>query len=194
MADTVLINPEQLDGTLILPSGRLVLKYKCDEVHPIPPDPDKERMGPERSATKPFKSPEEFSYNVFISHASEDKPTVKQLIRDFRKKNITYWVDEEQITPVDRVTEKIEEGLEQSKYVLVCLSANLGRSHWVRAEYGPILNKEFNRDSRISVKRVITLKLDDSSDDDIPLLLYDKKRTNYSNKTEYRHLLEFLKT
>jgi hypothetical protein len=135
-----------------------------------------------------------FKYNAFISHASEDRPVVEQIIQDFRRAGVTYWVDHEQIDFGDRITEKIEEGLRESKYVVVCLSANLGRSNWVRAEYGSILHKELGRSSQGSGRKVIPLKLDDSSDDEIPLLLYDKRRAHYSNVTEFNQLLEFLKS
>jgi len=135
-----------------------------------------------------------FKYNAFIGHASEDKPVIERIIQDFKRAGVTYWVDHEQIDFGDRITEKIEEGLRESKYVLVCLSANLGCSNWVRAEYGSILHKELGRSSQGSGKKVIPLKIDDSSDDEIPLLLYDKRRANYSNVTEFNQLLEFLKS
>lgn len=155
---------------------------------------DKQRpKGQTQSPRAGIKASDEFQYDVFISYASEDRPVVEQIIQDFRRAGVTYWVDHEQIDFGDRITEKIEEGLRESKYVVVCLSANLGRSNWVRAEYGSILHKELGRISQGSGRKVIPLKLDDSSDDNIPLLLYNKRRANYSNVTEFNQLLEFLK-
>jgi hypothetical protein len=132
-----------------------------------------------------------YQYDVFISHSSQDKLVIERIIQDLRNNGITYWVDHEQIKFGDYVTNKIEDGLRRSKSVLVCLSSNLGRSNWCRAEYGPILNREL---SKPSGKRVIPLRLDKCDEDDIPTLLYDIKRADYSNNEEYNALLKFLKT
>jgi hypothetical protein len=132
-----------------------------------------------------------FNFDVFISHSSKDKKTVLDIIQGFKRKGVTYWVDHEQIEYGDMITGKIEEGLKNSKYILVVLSKHLGKSNWSRIEYGPILNREYNKKSG---KKVIPLKIDDCNEDDIPLLLYDKKRAHYSNKEEFNDLLDYLKT
>lgn len=133
---------------------------------------------------------ESFYFNVFICHSSKDKKEVLDIIQAFKRKGVTYWVDHEQIEYGDEITGKIEDGLKNSKYTLVLLSKNLGKSNWCRKEYGPILNREYNKKSG---KKVIPLKIDDCNDDDIPLLLYDKRRADYSNKEEFDDLLDYLK-
>lgn len=134
-----------------------------------------------------------YKYDIFISHSSKDKQIVEKIIQDFRLAGITYWVDHEQINFGDAVTDKIENGLRESKNILVCISSNLGKSNWCRAEYGPILNRELSRSSKPTVNKVIPLRLDDCDDDDIPILLYDRKRADYSNNEEYSELLKFLR-
>jgi small GTP-binding protein len=131
-----------------------------------------------------------FEYDVFICHSSKDKPKIEALIKDLKKEKITYWVDAEQINFGDQITQKIEEGLKKSKYVIPCVSKNLNISGWTRAEYGAILNAEFSGSSE---RIVVPLKLDNCEDSDIPLLLRDKKRVNYSNSTEFNELIDFLK-
>lgn len=131
-----------------------------------------------------------YQYDVFVSHSSQDKSVIERIVQDFRNNGITYWIDHEQINFGDFVTGKIEDGLRKSKNVLVCLSSNLGHSNWCRAEYGPILNREL---SKPSGKKVIPLRLDNCDEDDIPTLLYDIKRADYSNNEEYNALLKFLK-
>jgi hypothetical protein len=44
-----------------------------------------------------------------------------------------------------------------------------------------------------SERTVIPLKLDNCEDDDIPLLLRDKKRVTYSDKDEFINFARFLK-
>ncbi len=131
-----------------------------------------------------------YDFDVFISHSSEDKTVICDIVKDFSDANLKCWVDHEQIKYGDRITEKIEDGLTKSRHILVCLSNNLGKSNWCKAEYGPLLNKSF---SEVSDRRVIPLRLDDCTDDNIPSLLYDIKRANYSKKEEYKELIEFLK-
>lgn len=133
-----------------------------------------------------------YKYDVFISHSSKDQPLVEQIVEDLRAAGITYWVDSEQITFGDPITGKIEEGLRESKNVLVCMSLNLGQSNWCRAEYGPVLNRELR--NKPSSRKVLPLKLDNCGDDDIPMLLYDRKSAEYSNPEEYNELLRFLKS
>ena len=127
--------------------------------------------------------------HAFICHSSKDLQAVKTLMQKFRDAGIHYWVDHEQIQFGDSITAKIEEGLQHSQYVIVCLSGNLGKSNWCRAEYGPILNRECGPNAK---RRVIPVKLDDCSDDDIPILLYDKRRADFAKPDEMSELLRFL--
>jgi formylglycine-generating enzyme required for sulfatase activity len=131
-----------------------------------------------------------FEYDVFICHSSKDKPIIKTLIEDFKKENITYWVDAEHINYGDQITRKIEDGLNKSKYVIPCLSKDLNTSGWTRAEYGAILNAEFSGNSE---RIVIPLMLDNCDVNDIPALLRDKRRVIYLDKTDFDGFINFLK-
>lgn len=131
-----------------------------------------------------------FEYDVFICHSSKDKSVIESIVKEFKREKIRYWLDDEQITFGDPITQKIEDGLRKSKYVMPCISMNLATSGWTRAEYGSILNAEFSGNSE---RIVIPLKLDNSSDNDMPFLLRDKKRVTYSNKIEFAEFIKFLK-
>ena len=146
---------------------------------------------PSISSSEGNKIMSSFEYDVFICHSSMDKPVIAALIEDFKKENITYWIDAEQINFGHFVTQKIEDGLKNSRYVIPCLSKNLSTSGWSRAEYSSILNAEFSGNSE---RIVIPLKLDNCEESDIPLLLNDKKRVTYSNKTEFKEFVEFLRS
>ncbi len=133
-----------------------------------------------------------FEYDIFICHSSKDKPfIIENIIPEFKRQGITYWFDAEQIKFGEPITQKIEDGLQKSKYVMPCLSENLTRSGWTRAEYGSILNAEFSGNSE---RVTIPIKLDNCSDNDIPFLLRDKKRVDYSNKVEFAEFIKFLKS
>jgi hypothetical protein len=132
-----------------------------------------------------------YNFDVFICHSSKDKPIIEQIATDFRNRGVKCWVDAEQIGFGQSITGQIEKGLQNSKHVLVCLSPNLGKSNWCRAEYGAILHRYF---SGATNKRVIPLTLDNVSDDNIPLLLYDLRRADYSDKGEFDELVNYLKS
>jgi len=145
---------------------------------PILPEEDDEHEQP----THPF--------SVFLSHSSADKETVLKVIEAFKKANISYWVDHERIKFGDSIIAKIEEGLQKSKSVVVCLSEKLITSGWCRAEYGVILYREFSGDTS---RRVIPLSLDGSNNSNsIPLLLSDKLRADFTNQNNFSQFIQFL--
>lgn len=132
-----------------------------------------------------------FDFDVFLCHSSADKPVVLDMARAFRDNGIRYWLDSEQIDFGASITQKIEDGLKRSKFIVPCLSENLSKSGWTRAEYGAILNAEF---SGTSERVVVPVKVSDAlSDSAIPLLLRDKKRVLYTNSVEFGQFLAFLR-
>jgi hypothetical protein len=150
----------------------------------------------EEIAMKPILPREEsvpgqnFPFHVFLSHASTDKPEVLRLIEILKNAGITYWVDHERINFGDGIVAKIEDGLKRSRYVVVCLSDSLAASGWCRAEYGPILYREFSGDTS---RRVIPLSLDGSKNaESIPLLLSDKMRADLTSPSSVAAFIEFL--
>lgn len=64
-------------------------------------------------------------YDAFISHASEDKPTIA---RDLAQQLVSYklkvWYDEFTLGIGDSLTEKINHGLNNSRFGIVILSKN----------------------------------------------------------------------
>lgn len=136
-------------------------------------------------------SDEPFLHDVFISYASADLPLVTAMEGRLLDAGISYWVDHDQITFGDPIVHKIEQGLENSRLVLVCISSHLKASGWCRAEYGPILHREFSGDT---TRRVIPVLLDGSdASTSVPLLLSDKMRADFRDEQSFGRLLEFIK-
>lgn len=73
-------------------------------------------------------------WDAFVSHSSKDKPRVRQLVAELRKRGFNLWVDEEQIHAGDSIPLKVEDGIEHSDTVIVCLSGNFLSSDWTPAE------------------------------------------------------------
>jgi hypothetical protein len=97
--------------------------------------------------------PDEFIHDVFLSHSAKDKAVVRPLAERLRKDGVKVWFDEWMLKPGDSIespqskTAKIEEGLERSRVLVLCMSANAFRSDWAQLEPGTFrfrdpLNKE----------------------------------------------------
>lgn len=59
---------------------------------------------------------------VFVSHASEDKPVIEQLVDDLEKLDLDVWFDAKSITVGDSIPAEINEGLKGADYVIIALS------------------------------------------------------------------------
>jgi hypothetical protein len=100
----------------------------------------------------------DFQYDVFLSHSSKDKAAVRPLAERLQADGLKVWFDEWVLKPGDSIPAKIEEGLEHSRVLVLCMSANAFGSDWAQLEAGTFrfrdpLNKE---------RRFIPLRLDDA--------------------------------
>jgi len=84
-------------------------------------------------------------WDVFISHASEDKDTfARPLANALKKKGISIWFDEFTIKVGDRLLGSIEYGLKKSRYGIVILSPSFFAKHWPQVELDGLAQKEIN--------------------------------------------------
>ena len=77
---------------------------------------------------------EAFVYDVFLSHSAKDKPAVRQLAERLKADGLRVWFDEWEIRPGDMIGLKINRGLEQSRTLVLVMSANATESEWVTFE------------------------------------------------------------
>ncbi len=76
------------------------------------------------------------TYDVFVSHSAKDKAAVRPLAERLHADGLKVWFDEWQIKPGDSIPAKIEEGLERSRVLVLCMSANAFGSDWAQLEAG----------------------------------------------------------
>jgi len=89
----------------------------------------------------PSSSPPRF--DVFISHASEDKETfVRALAAELARLGLRVWYDESTLKLGDSLRDKIDEGLASSEYGVVVLSAAFFSKNWPQAELGGLFARE----------------------------------------------------
>jgi len=82
------------------------------------------------------------NYDVFISHASEDKDeVVRPLAYALRKEGLKVWYDEFELKIGDSLRRKIDMGLSRSKFGIVVLSNNFIKKGWTNYELDGIITK-----------------------------------------------------
>lgn len=83
-----------------------------------------------------------FTYDVFLSHNSRDKPQVRKLAKRLKKAGLRVWFDEWVIKPGDDIYLAIERGLESARVQVLCLSPAALGSEWVTLERSTVLFRD----------------------------------------------------
>jgi len=82
-------------------------------------------------------------FDVFISHASEDKEAIARPLRDaLQQRGFKVWLDEQELTLGDVLSQKIDEGLARSRYGVVILSESFFAKNWPRRELDGLVARE----------------------------------------------------
>ncbi len=115
-----------------------------------------------------------FKYDVFLSHNSKDKDSVRAIAQKLHESGLNVWFDEWLIKPGDDIYLKIEKGLAESKTLILCLSSNALNSDWVALERSTVLF----RDPTNSGRRFIPLLIQDC---DLPDTLKRYRYIDYRN-------------
>lgn len=83
-------------------------------------------------------SPEE-AYDVFISHASEDKvPFVDNLVAALTERDVKVWYDRNVLTWGKSIRRNIDLGLQHSKFAIVVLSEFYIKKYWTQKEFNAL--------------------------------------------------------
>ncbi|MGO8672007.1 MAG: toll/interleukin-1 receptor domain-containing protein [Capsulimonadaceae bacterium] len=125
-----------------------------------------------------------FSYDVFLSHSSKDKPTVRALAERLRTDGLRVWFDEWIIQPGDLIPLAIEEGLRRSGVLVLAMSRSAFASDWATLERHTVLF----RDPANRQRRFVPLRLDDC---EIPDMLRPFAHIDWRthDDTQYARLL-----
>lgn len=113
----------------------------------------------------------EFEYDVFLSHASEDKSTfVEPLAHKLNKLGLKVWYDRFSLSVGDSLHDSIEIGLSNSRYGVVVFSSAFFAKNWTRAELNGLFSREmdghkvilpiWHQLSRVDVLRALPIMAD----------------------------------
>jgi hypothetical protein len=86
-----------------------------------------------------------YEYDVFISHASEDKEDfVRPLAKELQNRGYRVWYDEISLSWGDNLSSSIDKGISQSKFGIIVLSQNFFKKKWTERELNGFVSKEVN--------------------------------------------------
>lgn len=88
-------------------------------------------------------------FDVFLSHASEDKEKVRPLARALDGLGVKVFFDEDSIKWGESIVEKINHGLTKSTFFLPVLSENFARKGWTNKELNSAIALNISRKQRI---------------------------------------------
>jgi len=75
---------------------------------------------------------------IFISHSNVDKPFARKLRRDLTACGYDVWMDEKNIHVGGNIAAGVQEGLQESRFVILLVSPEAISSGWVEAEWTSI--------------------------------------------------------
>lgn len=101
-------------------------------------------------------------YDLFICHASEDKPSlVRPLAKALKSENVVVWYDEFELKPGDSLRESIDRGLSKSRFGVVVLSHDFFNKKWANRELSGMVARQMNGDTQIIIPIWHNITVDD---------------------------------
>lgn len=102
--------------------------------------------------------PHSYKYDVFISYNRADIEVVERLAEKLRSDGLKVWFDQWVIQSGDDLTSRINDGLDHSRVLIICISQNSSTSIWRRLETHTFMYRIHGQEK----ERVLILRLDDT--------------------------------
>ncbi len=103
-----------------------------------------------QSSVNLYNQTDDSEYDVFISHASEDKtPFVEELVKALQDKDVKVWYDSLSIAWGDSLRKQIDDGLKKSRFGIVVLSENYIKKGWTQYELDGLFDIEMTKGKTI---------------------------------------------
>ena len=94
---------------------------------------------------QPFREKEEKEWDVFISHASEDKEDfVRPLTEALQRRGVRVWYDEFELKLGNSLTDSINKGLQKSRYGIIVCSPAFFKKEWANYELKSLLMRQMS--------------------------------------------------
>jgi WD40 repeat protein len=89
-----------------------------------------------------------FEFDAFLSYSTKDKAGVHALAKRLKNDGVRIWLDTWVIKPGDSIPFKIQQGIDQSRTLLMCLSPHYFKSEWSKTEHLSLLFRDPNNTQR----------------------------------------------
>jgi hypothetical protein len=135
------------------------------------------------------RKPDASRLSVFLSHASADKPVVRDLHQRLRRDGFEPWLDEEDLLPGQDWEQEIRKTVRRADVVLVCLShSSITKEGYVQKEIKLALDVADEKpDGTIFV---VPVRLEEC---EVPERLRQWQWVNYYEKQDYERLVRALR-
>jgi hypothetical protein len=117
------------------------------------------------------------AFDVFLSHHAKDKPRVRRLADRLQNAGLRVWYDDWSVAPGDIIALKVDEGLEQSRVLVLCISPEALASNWVALERSTAIHRDPANEGR----RFIPLLL---AECELPASLRRYKYVDFREETD----------
>ncbi|MGY0035154.1 toll/interleukin-1 receptor domain-containing protein [Pedobacter sp. NJ-S-72] len=126
--------------------------------------------------------------SIFLSHSSIDKPLVEKIFLELQKEDFNVWFDKFEIDLGDSISDKINEGLNNAKLGILCLSRSFLSSNWAKSEMNYFIQQRIGKDNSNFI--CLILDLDHS---EIPPLLQDYRYITIKESNWQQQLINYIK-
>ena len=121
-----------------------------------------DRMG---ESNEPMISNSLNEYDVFISHANKDKPTIiDELYESLSRLGIKIFYDKRELEWGDNWKERILEGVEKSEFAIIVISDNFFGREWTEKELTSFLNRQNISGQKIILPLLFDITIDQLKD------------------------------
>jgi TIR domain len=107
---------------------------ECKTAPVVYEEPDQRPPAEGREAIQPDDAGQREPYDVFLSYAGEDRPIAAELADALRGSGFNVWYDKFQLGIGDRLLERINDGLNNSRYGLLLISPAFLSKPWPKFE------------------------------------------------------------
>lgn len=91
-------------------------------------------------------------FDLFLSHASEDKDAVvRPLVRALEAANVAVWYDETELRPGDSLRQAIDRGLSKSRHGVIILSHAFFAKRWPQWELNGLAARQMSGQDRVII-------------------------------------------
>ena len=125
---------------------------------------------------------------IFISHSSTNKQDIEALIPYLNSQNLPIWYDKVNIDYGDNITNKIQEGIDNSEAVIFWITNEFLESKWCKTEMSAFITKNIENETLI-----ISILDSNIKRENLPMFLRNIKYITFSNPINFEYIANEIK-